>query len=203
MAKKKVTQLHQAPDSGWRRQPPPPVGPALGAAQVNIMQFCQAFNAATQDKQGRHHPRRDHGLRGPHLRLRLQDPRPPLSSSRRSSASRGRLRRSPARQGRPALPGAAHQDRRDQDAGPQRQRHRGRQEDRRRHRSLHGRHHRLSRAQSLKRRGSFPDTRVGGPRSPMTTGGRTCLSTERTTRPPRPRSRSTKLYSPKEAMELA
>ncbi len=30
--------------------PAPPVGPALGAKGVNIMQFCQAFNAATQDK---------------------------------------------------------------------------------------------------------------------------------------------------------
>lgn len=30
--------------------PAPPVGPALGAHGVNIMQFCQAFNAATQDK---------------------------------------------------------------------------------------------------------------------------------------------------------
>ncbi len=32
--------------------PAPPVGPALGQHQVNIMQFCQAFNAATQDKSG-------------------------------------------------------------------------------------------------------------------------------------------------------
>lgn len=30
--------------------PAPPVGPALGAKSVNIMQFCQAFNAATADK---------------------------------------------------------------------------------------------------------------------------------------------------------
>ena len=32
--------------------PAPPVGPALGAQGVNIMQFCQQFNAATQDKAG-------------------------------------------------------------------------------------------------------------------------------------------------------
>ncbi|MDD5926396.1 50S ribosomal protein L11, partial [Ellagibacter isourolithinifaciens] len=30
----------------------PPVGPALGAQGVNIMQFCQAFNAQTQDQSG-------------------------------------------------------------------------------------------------------------------------------------------------------
>ena len=29
--------------------PSPPVGPALGQAAVNIMDFCNAFNAATQD----------------------------------------------------------------------------------------------------------------------------------------------------------
>ncbi len=33
-----------------KANPAPPVGPALGAKGVNIMQFCQAFNAATQDK---------------------------------------------------------------------------------------------------------------------------------------------------------
>ena len=32
--------------------PAPPVGPALGAQGVNIMQFCQAFNAQTQDQAG-------------------------------------------------------------------------------------------------------------------------------------------------------
>ena len=32
--------------------PAPPVGPALGAKGVNIMDFCKAYNAATQDKAG-------------------------------------------------------------------------------------------------------------------------------------------------------
>ena len=32
--------------------PAPPVGPALGAAGVNIMEFCKQFNAKTQDKNG-------------------------------------------------------------------------------------------------------------------------------------------------------
>jgi len=32
--------------------PAPPVGPALGQHGVNIMEFCKAFNAATQDKPG-------------------------------------------------------------------------------------------------------------------------------------------------------
>ena len=36
-----------------RSKPSPPVGPALGAAGVNIMEFCKQFNARTQDKQGK------------------------------------------------------------------------------------------------------------------------------------------------------
>ncbi|KAL6774416.1 PRPL11 [Auxenochlorella protothecoides x Auxenochlorella symbiontica] len=35
-----------------KANPAPPVGPALGQKQVNIMQFCKEYNAATQDKMG-------------------------------------------------------------------------------------------------------------------------------------------------------
>lgn len=37
---------------GGQANPAPPVGPALGAKGVNIMEFCKRFNAKTQDKQG-------------------------------------------------------------------------------------------------------------------------------------------------------
>ena len=37
---------------GGAANPAPPVGPALGAKGVNIMEFCKRFNAKTQDKQG-------------------------------------------------------------------------------------------------------------------------------------------------------
>ena len=37
---------------GGQANPAPPVGPALGAKGVNIMQFCQAFNAQTQEQSG-------------------------------------------------------------------------------------------------------------------------------------------------------
>ena len=37
---------------GGQANPAPPVGPALGQQGVNIMDFCKAFNAATQDKMG-------------------------------------------------------------------------------------------------------------------------------------------------------
>ena len=38
---------------GGAANPAPPVGPALGAKGVNIMEFCKRFNAATQDQQGK------------------------------------------------------------------------------------------------------------------------------------------------------
>ena len=52
MADKVVEHFIKLQIPAGQAQPAPPVGPALGAAGVNIMQFCQAFNAATQDKAG-------------------------------------------------------------------------------------------------------------------------------------------------------
>ena len=37
---------------GGQANPAPPVGPALGAKGVNIMEFCKRFNAETQEKMG-------------------------------------------------------------------------------------------------------------------------------------------------------
>lgn len=50
--KKKVVNFIKLQIPAGAANPAPPVGPALGAAQVNIMQFCQAFNAQTQDQAG-------------------------------------------------------------------------------------------------------------------------------------------------------
>jgi len=47
MAKKVVDQIKLQITSG-KANPSPPVGPALGQRGVNIMEFCKAFNAATQ-----------------------------------------------------------------------------------------------------------------------------------------------------------
>ena len=52
MAKKKVTHFIKLQIPAGAANPAPPVGPALGAAQVNIMQFCQQFNAKTKDQAG-------------------------------------------------------------------------------------------------------------------------------------------------------
>ena len=51
MAKKAVRQLKLQIDAG-KATPAPPVGPALGQAQVNIPQFCSQFNDATRDQMG-------------------------------------------------------------------------------------------------------------------------------------------------------
>lgn len=49
---KKVEKIVKLQIVGARATPAPPVGPALGQAGVNIMEFCKAFNAKTQDKAG-------------------------------------------------------------------------------------------------------------------------------------------------------
>ncbi len=49
---KEVDTLIKLQVKGGQANPAPPVGPALGAKGVNIMEFCKRFNAQTQDKQG-------------------------------------------------------------------------------------------------------------------------------------------------------
>jgi len=46
---KEVTQLVKLQVPAGKANPAPPVGPALGQAGVNIMEFCKAFNAKTQE----------------------------------------------------------------------------------------------------------------------------------------------------------
>ncbi|KPM31798.1 50S ribosomal protein L11 [Croceitalea dokdonensis DOKDO 023] len=50
---KEVDKVVKLQVRGGAANPSPPVGPALGAAGVNIMEFCKQFNARTQDKQGK------------------------------------------------------------------------------------------------------------------------------------------------------
>jgi large subunit ribosomal protein L11 len=49
---KKVTAIVKLQCPAGAANPSPPVGPALGQHGVNIMEFCKAFNARTQDKAG-------------------------------------------------------------------------------------------------------------------------------------------------------
>ena len=50
---KEVQKVLKLQIRGGAAHPSPPVGPALGAAGVNIMEFCKQFNARTQDKPGK------------------------------------------------------------------------------------------------------------------------------------------------------
>ena len=49
----KVVTIIKLQIPGGQANPAPPVGPALGQHGVNIMDFCKAFNAATQSENGR------------------------------------------------------------------------------------------------------------------------------------------------------
>jgi len=50
---KEIQKVLKLQIKGGAANPSPPVGPALGAAGVNIMEFCKQFNSRTQDKPGK------------------------------------------------------------------------------------------------------------------------------------------------------
>lgn len=50
---KQVSGFVKLQCKGGQANPAPPIGPALGAKGVNIMEFCKQFNARTQDKMGK------------------------------------------------------------------------------------------------------------------------------------------------------
>jgi large subunit ribosomal protein L11 len=50
---KEVSKVVKLQVKGGQANPSPPVGPALGSAGVNIMEFCKQYNARTQDKMGK------------------------------------------------------------------------------------------------------------------------------------------------------
>jgi large subunit ribosomal protein L11 len=50
---KEVSGIIKLQVKGAAANPSPPIGPALGAKGVNIMEFCKQFNARTQDKAGK------------------------------------------------------------------------------------------------------------------------------------------------------
>ena len=50
---KEIGALIKLQVKGGAANPAPPIGPALGAKGVNIMEFCKQFNARTQDKPGK------------------------------------------------------------------------------------------------------------------------------------------------------
>ena len=73
MAKKVIGEVKLQIPAG-AANPSPPVGPALGQRGVNIMEFCKAFNAATQSQQGMITPVSYYSLCGPIFHLCDEDP---------------------------------------------------------------------------------------------------------------------------------
>ena len=138
MAKKVLTQIKLQIPAG-AANPAPPVGPALGQHGVNIMEFCKAFNAQTQQDAGTIIPVEitvyedrsfDFITKTPPAAVLIKEAAGIEKGSGEPHQSQGRLDH--------RRPGPS--DRGTQDAGPERQRHRCRDEDHRRHRPLDGRH---------------------------------------------------------------
>ena len=137
MAKKVLTLIKlQVP--GGAANPAPPVGPALGQHGVNIMEFCKAFNAQTQDQNGRIIPVEITVFEDRSFTFITKTP-PAAVLIKEAAGHRQGLGRAQPREGRHdhRRPGAP--DRRDQAAGPERARPRPGLEDHRGHRALDGR----------------------------------------------------------------
>ena len=137
MAKKVLTQIKlQAPGGG--ASPAPPVGPALGQHGINIMEFCKAFNAQTQDQGGVTIPVVITVYEDRSFTFITKTP-PAAVLIKQAIKPRQGLRRAEPQQGRPDHAGPAARDRREEAPGPERQRRRRGREDHRRHRALDGR----------------------------------------------------------------
>ena len=72
---KKATGSVKLQIAAGKATPAPPVGPALGQAQINIMEFCKQFNARTGAKEleGLDHPGGGDGLQRSFVHLHYQD----------------------------------------------------------------------------------------------------------------------------------
>ena len=135
LPKKKISGLIKLQIQAGAATPAPPVGPALGQHGVNIMEFCKAYNAATESQRGNVIP----------VEITVYEDRsftfitktPPAAELIKKAAGVPKGSGDAAqRQGRHAHQGPAARDRRAEDAGPERQRRRRRDEDHRRHRPL-------------------------------------------------------------------
>ena len=121
MAPKKITGYVKLQIMAGKATPAPPVGPALGQAQVNIMEFCKQFNDRTKAPRSgwTHHPGRHQRLRRPHLQLHHQD------ASGSSAAAEGRRHREGLRHSEQGEEGQGHREadprhRHPEDAGHER-----------------------------------------------------------------------------------
>ena len=137
MAKKVLTLIKlQVP--GGAANPAPPVGPALGQHGVNIMEFCKAFNAQTQDQNGRIIPVEITVYEDRSFTFITKTPPAAVLIKEAAGIEKGSGEPNREKVGEPD-DGPGPPDRGDQDAGPERARRRPGGEDHRRHGALHGR----------------------------------------------------------------
>lgn len=116
--KKKVTGLIKLQIQAGAANPAPPVGPALGSHGVNIMEFCKAYNAATESQRGNIIP----------VEITVYEDRsftfitktPPAAQLIKKAAGVAKGSAVPHHQGWLADRGSGARDRRDQDARPER-----------------------------------------------------------------------------------
>ena len=139
--KKKLAAIIKLQIQAGAANPAPPVGPALGQHGVNIMEFCKAYNAATESQRGQIVP----------VEISVYEDRSFTFVTKTPPAARLLLKAAGVekgsgephtREGRQGDHGPGARDRRDQDGRPQRQRHRPGREDHRRHRPVDGHHRR-------------------------------------------------------------
>ena len=131
MAKKVAGQLKLQVPAG-KANPSPPVGPALGQRGINIMEFCKAFNARTQEMEvGQPTPVIITYFTDKSFTMEIKTP--PASFLLKKAAKLKSASKTPGKDGRGlGDAGAGARDRRGEDEGPERQRRRGRDADHRR-----------------------------------------------------------------------
>ena len=139
--KKKVSGLIKLQIQAGAANPAAARGPALGQHGVNIMEFCKAYNAATESQRGQVIPVE---ITVYEDRSSRSSPRPSGSQADPESSRSAEGLRQPAAAGRQDQQGAGQGDRRDEDGRLECQRRRRGHEHHRRYGALHGRHrHRL------------------------------------------------------------
>ena len=154
--KKKAVGLIKLQIQAGQANPAPPVGPALGQHGVNIMEFCKAYNAATESQRGNVIPVEITVYEDRSFTFALKTP--PAARLLLKAAGVPKGSGTPhTSQGRQGDLGSGARDRRDQEGRLERERHRRRGQDHRRHRPVDGDHGRVV----------DPDP-VGGPASART-----------------------------------
>ncbi len=152
--KKKVIGLIKLQIQAGQANPAPPVGPALGQHGVNIMEFCKAYNAATESQRGNVIPVEITVYEDRSFTFALKTPPAAKLLLKAAGVPEG-LGRAAQDQGRQGDVGSGARDRRDQEGRPQRQRPRSGVEDHRRHRPVDGDYGRVVRRCTPRGRASF------------------------------------------------